>query len=260
MAGETYHPSETFDAGKYTNRHFVPREHFDFNPMTHFDIARSSPKRVDDGYYWTNLSCDGSEPSACCGLRSLHTDEIVIAVDGACRGNGTTRTRAGIGVYFGKDFEKDTRNISEELKIDNPTSQKAELHAAIRALTSIFNLYISGDRPKDSLVILQSDSNYLVKGMTEHIYKWKSNGYITGKGTPVVNKALFEELDDRAAMLEGVGVSLLFWHVSREENRMADALANDALDGGWAAYNAALDALHEYEEERLRAWREEHPN
>jgi ribonuclease HI len=37
-----------------------------------------------------------------------------------------------------------------------------------------------------------ADSEYLVKGMTSWVFKWKSNGYRTSRGTSVSNASLSE--------------------------------------------------------------------
>ena len=53
------------------------------------------------------------------------------------------------------------------------TNQVAELHAGIEALRMVASLIQNGDRPVRELqleqVILKSDSEYLVKGMTEWV-------------------------------------------------------------------------------------------
>ena len=80
-------------------------------------------------------------------------------------------------------------------------------------------------------VIIKADSEYLVKGMTEWVVKWRMNGWKTAKGGEVVNRGLFEDLLAKVEELEDAGVTVLFWHVRREFNGEADRLANLALDG-----------------------------
>jgi ribonuclease HI len=43
-------------------------------------------------------------------------------------------------------------------------------------------------------VAIKADSEYLIKGMTEWVVKWRMNGWKTAKGRDVVNRGLFEEL------------------------------------------------------------------
>jgi hypothetical protein len=40
-----------------------------------------------------------------------------------------------------------------------------------------------------------TDSMYLVKGISEHIWKWNKNGFKTAKKTPIVNRDALSELD-----------------------------------------------------------------
>ena len=67
--------------------------------------------------------------------------------------------------------------------------------------------------------------------MTKWIYKWRRNGYISCSGREVTNADLFEQLDHDVLDLNAVGVQIQFWWVSRDNNRQADQLANNALDG-----------------------------
>jgi ribonuclease HI len=55
--------------------------------------------------------------------------------------------------------------------------------------------FLSGgdDEPLHAIVI-KADSDYLVKGMTEWVFKWETNGYKTAKRKLVENAKLFQEL------------------------------------------------------------------
>ena len=81
-----------------------------------------------------------------------------------------------------------------------------------------------------SKVIIKADSEYVVKGVTEWMSRWKRNGYRTVKGGQVVNAEVFRSIDEQIDRLDGFGVRCLFWHVPRDQNQEADALANRALD------------------------------
>lgn len=80
-------------------------------------------------------------------------------------------------------------------------------------------------------VIIKADSEYLVKGMTEWVFKWEANGYWTSKGTPVTNSALFRQLHGLIRNLNAFDVEVLFWHVPRSRNKEAVELAGKALRG-----------------------------
>ncbi|KAL1979346.1 hypothetical protein VTN96DRAFT_6187 [Rasamsonia emersonii] len=159
-----------------------------------------------------------------------HDGSFVIAVDGACSNNGRTGARAAAGVYFGK---RSRCNKSFVLDPDlNPTSQVAELSAAIRTLEHALVLQAKGRRKGKEWqqVVIKADSEYLVKGMTAWIAKWKRNGYQNCAGKPVTNGELFCRLDGLVAELEEQGVQVQFWHVPRQYNQQANLLARRALN------------------------------
>lgn len=106
----------------------------------------------------------------------------IINTDGGCVDNGTTKAKAGIGVYFGKD---DPRNISERYKGPNPSNQTAELSAAIKGLEAT-----------TGPVNIRTDSGYTIDCMNTWIPAWKKNGWKTASGRPVKNQALIRRLDE----------------------------------------------------------------
>jgi hypothetical protein len=79
-------------------------------------------------------------------------------------------------------------------------------------------------------LLILTDSMYLVKGISEYIWKWNKNGYKTAKKRPVVNGDACSELDGYIADLEDRGIPVWFWLVKKEWNQEADALAKHALD------------------------------
>ena len=75
-------------------------------------------------------------------------------------------------------------------------------------------------------VVIKADSEYIVQGMTEWIFKWKQNGFKSARGRPIINADLFCEIDDKVLDLKERGVEVLFWLVSRVHNQEAVAWAN----------------------------------
>ncbi|CAG9939383.1 unnamed protein product [Clonostachys rosea f. rosea IK726] len=89
--------------------------------------------------------------------------------------------------------------------------------------------YVACDeRPLDTVVI-KADSEYLVKGMTEWVFKWETNGYKPANRKPVKNSKLFQELHALIKELNTSNVKVFFWQVPREMNKEADRLANEAF-------------------------------
>jgi ribonuclease HI len=115
-------------------------------------------------------------------------------------------------------------------KDPKPTNQSAELeacHRALRVSLDVTDKRVDGERLEQ--LVIKSDSEYLVKGMTEYVLKWKKNGYKNCKGKPVINADWFQALEETVAELESYGVQVFFWLVPRQHNQEADWLARSAL-------------------------------
>lgn len=107
---------------------------------------------------------------------------IVVYTDGSSLGNGRAGAVAGVGVYFGP---RDHRNVSEALRGDRQTNQRAELTAVARALD-----HIAIDRAAE----IVTDSNYSIKCLTEWCNKWMQNNWRNAAGKPVENRDLIEPI------------------------------------------------------------------
>jgi ribonuclease HI len=83
---------------------------------------------VKEDTVWSYVACERCEPCQHCGARQGHDNCIVVAVDGACRGNGLPDARASIGVFFG---QTNNYNLSLMLPGDIVTNQMAELSAVV---------------------------------------------------------------------------------------------------------------------------------
>jgi ribonuclease HI len=151
---------------------------------------------------------------------------IAVCVGGSCLGNGKSWAKAGLGVYFGPGSQ---HNKSEPLEYGQQTNQRAEINAAIIAIRQVKDL-LDYDELDTRLVVLVTDSKYVVECMTQHIYKWRSNGWISAKGYEVANKADFQELDDLIDELRSwpFDCSVKFWWVPKRFNKEADQLARNA--------------------------------
>ncbi|EKG18864.1 hypothetical protein MPH_03880 [Macrophomina phaseolina MS6] len=191
----------------------------------------SQPK----GQPYYNAPCADFHSDCACAEPHRIANSIIVSADGACRRNGHSRAQASIGVFFKVGSPYNEAHVLPEA---TPTNQRAELFAAITALRAVGALIYGGDLPQDMgelgnlrLLVLKTDSEYVVKGMTEWIHKWKLNGWQNAKGLPVVNQELFKRLNGFVAALDQHnGVEVRFLHVPRELNKGADELANRVLD------------------------------
>ncbi|OTA06916.1 hypothetical protein A9Z42_0077260 [Trichoderma parareesei] len=175
------------------------------------------------------------------GQMSVDSRTVVVSIDGACRGNGTPSARAAWGVYFGP---QSMLNASGTLDATLPqTSTRAEIEALSQAL-DIIRHDVSEDH---SLVHyhIRTDSSYLANTFSTWIYDWIKNGGMNSQGKRAAHfevlKQIHERLDDMTYGDDG-GMTFKFWLVPREENKEADALASQALDGGSGANRIVANA------------------
>ncbi|KAK8088280.1 Ribonuclease H1 [Apiospora hydei] len=158
-----------------------------------------------------HVRCPRGVSKCQCGLHAYHLDSLVIAIDGACPGNGSHKaTRSGGGIYFGDGMGTDSTRSDYQQNFafsvpdhaDLPhTSQRAELYAAAGALLKARHYvekggqYPCGDKCATPCtvkhIVLKTDSAYLVNGITNHINKWETNGWQTAAGTDVKNRDLW---------------------------------------------------------------------
>ncbi len=139
--------------------------------------------------------------------------KIKIFTDGACRGNPGPGGYGSIIRIQGKD--KELRGSAK-----NTTNNIMELTAAVVALKQL---------KEPSEVELTSDSQYLVKGMTEWIKGWIRKGWVTASKQPVKNKDIWIELNQ----LNNTHKITWLWvrgHTGHAENERCDQLANMAID------------------------------
>jgi len=155
---------------------------------------------------------------------------LVVFIDGACRNNGQPTARASWGAYFGPNSSYNTYGLLYDFLPQ--TSTRAEIEAFHRALIIIRK--ITDADLKLSRIKIATDSSFLVNAMSQWMERWIENDGVGSNGRPVAHfkvlKDLHDTLDHMEYSDEAGGREVQFWHVPREMNREADALANKALD------------------------------
>jgi ribonuclease HI len=144
---------------------------------------------------------------------SNETHDIVeIFADGACSRNPGP---GGYGAIL--KYRRQVKEISGcELET---TNNRMEMTAIIEALRQL-------KRPCKVKVI--TDSNYVVKGMTEWLPGWVRQNWLNSQKKPVLNRDLWEKLIklNQAHQIQWIWIK---GHNGHQENERCDQLARDAI-------------------------------
>lgn len=140
-------------------------------------------------------------------------DHVEIFTDGACSGNPGP---GGWGVVMrAKNSEKELSGAEKDT-----TNNRMEMMAVIAGLEAL-------KRP--CKVTVTTDSQYVMKGMTEWLPGWKAKNWRTASKQPVKNADLWQRMEAAAAKHQ------LEWqwvrgHIGHVENERADQLAVTARE------------------------------
>jgi len=141
------------------------------------------------------------------------SEEVLIYTDGACKGNPGP---GGWGVIL---------NYKENLKElyggdPETTNNRMELMAAIQAFEAL---------KKPCRVKINTDSKYVLQGITEWMPNWKKRGWKTASKAPVKNEDLWRRLDAAISQHE-VNWQWIKGHSGNIGNDRADSLANVGIE------------------------------
>ncbi|NBX74882.1 MAG: ribonuclease HI [Alphaproteobacteria bacterium] len=139
-------------------------------------------------------------------------DTVEIFTDGACSGNPG---RGGWGALLRYGGQEKELSGAE----DDTTNNRMELRAAIEALKAL---------KKTSKIVLITDSEYVMKGITEWVPGWVKKGWKTSSNQPVKNRDLWEELYALSKQ-HSIAWQWVRGHNGHPENERVDALARGAI-------------------------------
>lgn len=137
---------------------------------------------------------------------------VEIFTDGACSGNPGP---GGYGAIL--KYGAETKEISGSQR--ETTNNRMEMMAIIKALELL-------KRPCKIKVF--TDSNYLVKGMTEWVPGWVEKNWLNSRKKPVSNKDLWERLL-KLSRLHQIEWKWIRGHHGHPENERCDQLAKNAI-------------------------------
>jgi Predicted dehydrogenases and related proteins len=145
------------------------------------------------------------------------TSVLTIYTDGGCSGNPGP---GGWGCVILDDGKETLLSGGEK----STTNNRMELMAAISALSA------AARNPdwKRRTVKVFSDSQYVKNGITSWITTWKKNGWLTSAKKPVMNRELWEELDELYSALT-VEWSWVKGHAGVKYNELCDELCRKEI-------------------------------
>uniref|UniRef100_A0A6C0L3E6 RNase H type-1 domain-containing protein n=1 Tax=viral metagenome TaxID=1070528 RepID=A0A6C0L3E6_9ZZZZ len=149
---------------------------------------------------------------------------LQVFTDGACSGNGSALAKAGIGVYFG---ENDDRNVSKRIH-GKQTNNTAELSAVIEVFSILEKEIQQGET-----IIIYTDSEYVIKCCTSYGVKCETQHWKKKKGE-IPNVTLVKEVYSLYKQYENVTIQWIRAHTGNCDelsigNEGADRLANMSI-------------------------------
>ncbi|MES2202984.1 MAG: ribonuclease HI [Patescibacteria group bacterium] len=141
-------------------------------------------------------------------------DKAVIFCDGASKGNPGLGGWGAVVLAGGHVQELGGAEA-------HTTNNRMELTAALNALR-----YVAPKGPAS--VVVYTDSNYVINGISKWVHGWKKKGWLTKEKKEVLNRDLWEQLHTAALSLG----ALIDWryvggHVGVAGNERVDAIASD---------------------------------
>jgi ribonuclease HI len=144
--------------------------------------------------------------------------------DGACSGN------PGPGGWGAVAFFDDGSCHEFGGRDGATTNNRMEMQAAISAL----EFFASHHRTEQC--VLYTDSEYLIKGITQWVKGWKKKGWKTAAGKPVLNQDLWETLDRLDRQVQSQTKAPVSWqhvrgHSGNVGNERCDTIARGFCSG-----------------------------
>lgn len=150
-------------------------------------------------------------------------NSILIFTDGACSGNPGPGGWGSVLVY-------PEGRVKELGGKESPTTNnRMEILSSIRALQIL-------TPPIETPIVVYTDSTYLIRGITQWIWAWRSRGWLSAEGKEVQNRDLWEELSRQVMRLKPAKIDWKYvrGHTGVPGNERCDEIAVAFTHGKWA--------------------------
>lgn len=141
---------------------------------------------------------------------------VDIYTDGSCI---TSTRKGGWGVFI----QHDNNEFEYFGKETETTNNRMEIYAVIKALEIIKEKFLS-----EKQINIYIDSNYVVKGITEWLPKWKLQNWKTTARKNVLNQDLWLQIDSFYPF-ENINFIWIKAHNSNYGNEKADSLSKNYM-------------------------------
>ena len=143
--------------------------------------------------------------------------DIIIFSDGSSRGNPGPGGWGAVVVANDKVVELGGREV-------HTTNNRMELMGAISALSSL-----GSEVSKSGGIIVNTDSSYVINGITKWVYGWQKNGWRSSTKSDVVNRDLWEKLLE-ASSGKKIDWNYVGGHIGVACNERCDEIATTFAD------------------------------
>ena len=156
-------------------------------------------------------------------MNMKHNQGIIIFSDGSSRGNPGP---GGWGSIV-SDGEKVTELGGRE---GHTTNNRMELLGAINALNEVQSPKSKAESKFNEVeIILNTDSSYVINGITKWVYGWQKNNWRTSEKTDVVNRDLWEKLIE-VSKNKDIKWNYVGGHIGVPGNERCDEIATSFAD------------------------------
>ena len=172
------------------------------------------------------LEYDGQAKIKCLSYSKENSEEnIIVFTDGACSNNGKPDAKAGIGIYFG---ENDNRNTSKRIS-GKQTNNTAELSAVIEVFT-----ILKDEIKNNNNIKIYTDSTYVIKCCGSYGEKCEKKEWKNKKGY-ISNHELVKSIYELFKQNKCVTIEHIKAHTGNQDylskgNEEADTLANKSIN------------------------------